>query len=98
MLRITVRKEPRVVAIKLDGRLGGPWISELNRTWKTLSTSIGARKVSLDLCNLTYADADGRELLREIHEESGALFVTNNPLAQQFAMEAMNSGEGEREG
>ncbi len=29
MLKITVLEEPEVVAIKLEGRLGGPWTTEL---------------------------------------------------------------------
>ena len=89
MLRITIREDSEVIAIKLDGRLGGPWASELDRTWKILASSLGSRKVSLDLCNMTYADADGRKLLREIHEGSGASFIANNPLSEHFAKEAM---------
>ncbi len=97
MLKITVLEEPEVVAIKLEGRLGGPWTTELARTWKTLVTSLDSRKCSLDLCDVTYVDADGRQLLREIYEQSGAAFVSNTPLSDYFAEEAMRKGAQEDE-
>ena len=98
MLRITVLEKSKAVAIKLEGRLGGPWTTELDRTWKSLASSLGPRTVSLDLCDMTYADARGRQLLREIHEESGALFLADNPPSKHFATEAMSVGEKEERG
>jgi len=98
MLKITVLEKPKAVSIKLEGRLGGPWTTELDRTWKSLTSHLGPRKVSLDLCDMTYADFNGKQLLREIHEESGALFVADNPLSKHFAAEAMSAGERENEG
>ena len=98
MLKITVQEEPEAVAIKLDGRLAGPWTAELDRTWKALAVSLGSRKLALDLCDMTYADTGGRQLLREIYESSGAAFVTKTPLSKYFATEAMSAGERENEG
>jgi hypothetical protein len=93
MLKITVLEEPDVVAIKLDGRLGGPWTTELDRTWKTLTPSLGPRKLSLDLCDMTYADSEGQQLLRKIFERGNATFVANTPLSKHFAAEAMSAGK-----
>ncbi len=92
MLKITVLEKTEAVAIKLEGRLGGPWTTELDRTWKTVASSLGSRKLSLDLCDMTYADAEGQRLLHEIYENSEAAFVTNTPLSMYFATEAMSSG------
>ncbi len=97
MLKISVLEGPKVVAIKLEGRLGGPWATELARTWKSLLPSLNSRKCSLDLCDVTYVDTDGRQLLREIYAQSGATFVSNTPLSEHFAIEAMNAGEQENE-
>lgn len=97
MLKITVLEEPAVVAIKLEGRLGGAWTTELARTWKLLVPSLNSRKCSFDLCNVTYVDADGRQLLREIYEQSGASFISNTPLSKQFAADAMRIGDQENE-
>lgn len=93
MLKITVLEEPDVIAIKLDGRLGGPWTTELDRTWKNLASSLGYRKLCLDLCNMTYADTEGQQLLREIFERGNATFVASTPLSKHFAAEAMSAGE-----
>lgn len=97
MLKISVLEESEAITIKLDGRLGGPWTAELDRTWKALSSSLGSRKLSVDLCDMTYAEKDGRLLLREIYEKSGAVFVTNNPLSNHFAAEAMRTGDEKSE-
>jgi hypothetical protein len=93
MLKITVLERPEIVAIKLEGRLGGPWTTELDRTWKTLASSLGSRRLSLDLCDMTYADIEGQRLLRKIFECSEAAFVTSTPLSKHFAAEAMSAHE-----
>jgi hypothetical protein len=93
MLKITVLEKPDLVAIKLDGRLGGPWTTELYRTWRSLASSLGYRKLCLDLCDMTYADTDGQQLLRQIYETSNAAFATSTPLSKYFAAEAMKVGE-----
>ncbi len=97
MLKITVLDRPEAVSIKLEGRLGGPWATELARTWNSLFPSLNSRKCSLDLCDVTWVDTDGRHLLREIYEQSGAAFVFNTPMSKHFAAEAMRSGEQENE-
>lgn len=97
MLKITVLEEPTAVAIKLEGRLVGPWTTELAQTWETLASSLNSRKCSIDLCDVTYVDPDGRHLLRKIYKQSGAFFVSNTPLSKQFAADAMGIGEQENE-
>jgi hypothetical protein len=97
MLKITVLEDPEIIAIKLEGRLGGPWATELDRTWRGLCPSLGTKRVSVDLCGMTWADQDGKRLLHEIYEKSGAAFVANTPLSKYFAAEAMRVGGMERE-
>ncbi len=97
MLKITVLEKPEAVAIKLEGRLGGPWTIELARTWKALAPSLNSRRCSLDLCDVTYVDTGGRHLLREIYEESRAAFISNTPLSEHFAADAMRAAERENE-
>lgn len=96
MLKITVLETPETVTIKLEGRLGGPWVTELDRTWRVLASSLDSKGVCIDLCDMTWADADGKHLLREIYEKSRAAFVSNTPLSRYFAAEAMGVGEKER--
>jgi len=89
MLKISVLEAPEVVTIKLDGRLGGLWTRELDRIWRGLALSLNPRTLSVDLCDVTYVDTEGNQLLRKIYNESDVIFVTNTPLSRYFAAEAM---------
>jgi anti-anti-sigma regulatory factor len=61
MLRITVLGER---TLKLEGRVAGAWVGELRRAVDELLARAG--EVVLDLAGVTYADADGTRLLREL--------------------------------
>lgn len=74
--------------IKLEGRIAGPWADELGRTWKANAPALGAKKLSLDLRGVTYADPLGTEKLREIYAQTGAEFVTGDPWTYFLAEEA----------
>jgi hypothetical protein len=43
--------------LKLEGKLVGPWIGELESACRTSQVSLD--RVRLDLCGLTFVDADG---------------------------------------
>ena len=47
-LRITIHEEPEAVAIKLEGRIAGPWAEELSRVWVETAPRIASRKLSID--------------------------------------------------
>jgi anti-anti-sigma regulatory factor len=61
MLRITTTERN---TLKLEGRVVGPWVAELRRAVAE-QCAISARVV-LDLAEVTYADAEGTRLLREL--------------------------------
>jgi hypothetical protein len=75
----------------LEGRLAGPWVTELNRAWREAAPRLGEKLLSLDLRNLTYSDASGKHLLRQIFRETGAEIVTSSPWSQYLADEVRNS-------
>jgi anti-anti-sigma factor len=86
-LRITIDQNATSVAITLEGRIAGPWAAELDRTWSELAPSIATRKVSIDLRNATYADANGLRVLHKIYSQTAAGFVTGTPWTQYLAEE-----------
>ncbi|MBZ5701854.1 MAG: hypothetical protein LAN84_08400 [Acidobacteriia bacterium] len=88
-LRISIEENPRALTMKLEGRIAGPWVSEVSQAWHSLAPSLGVRKLSLDLSGVTYVNADGMQLLREIHEKTDAEFLADSPLTKYFAQEAM---------
>lgn len=91
MLRITVHEGPEVVVIKLEGRVTGSWVGELERTWRSLESSWSSRKFSLDLRGVSFVDGKGRGLMRTIFEKTGAAFLTNSPLTTYFAEKAIEA-------
>jgi ABC-type transporter Mla MlaB component len=50
--------------LKLEGKLLGPWVDELRNVCRQLLTR--AEQVSLDLAAVTFVNAAGAKLLREL--------------------------------
>ena len=73
MLRITNTTRPEGVMVVLEGRLAGPWVDELARCWKALTTTQDARSICVQLDGLTFIDVTGKAVLRAMHEEGAAL-------------------------
>lgn len=70
----------------------GPWVEELNRSWRSLEPSRGSKKLRLDLRGVSFVDVDGRELLHEIYDKTHAGFLTDSPLTRYYAEQAMKQG------
>jgi hypothetical protein len=73
MLRITVVPRADEVTVALEGRLIGPWVTELADCWSTLRSSVDPRAVRIELDAVTFIDAAGKELLRTLHAEGATL-------------------------
>ena len=89
MLRITFNETESGMELVLEGRIVGPWVQELERVWVETAPRLGSKKLSIDLRNVTYADASGKRVLRNIFSQSGAELVANSlgiqDLAEQVA-------------
>lgn len=79
------------MVLKLEGRLTGPWVAELDRLWKQISSVRADRKIALDLRATTFADADGIHSLRAIFLETGAEILTGTPWTQYLAEEIQST-------
>jgi anti-anti-sigma regulatory factor len=86
-LRITLEENAEAMVLKLEGRLAGPWVAELDRLWARASPQRGGRKLALDLRQTTYADAQGIGKLRAIYRETRADLLTGSPWTQYLAEE-----------
>jgi hypothetical protein len=89
MLRITVEGSEQTETIKLEGKIVGPWVEELSRTWHVLAPSLGRKQLKLDMRSVAFVNDKGRRLLREIYQHSNACFLADSPLTQYFADDAM---------
>ncbi len=77
MLRITANDSPRVVTFRLEGRLEGPWVRELEACWRSMLDGPSRPTVCVDLTGVTYIDAAGKARLAEMHEQ-GAQFIASD--------------------
>jgi anti-anti-sigma regulatory factor len=84
MLRITlVESSYKTVRLRAEGRLTGRWVEELRRTcdMQALSTGIW---LTLDLADVSFADAAGIELLKELKTRLVTLLNPSSLVAEQL--------------
>ena len=62
MLKITFKDTPESTKVILEGKLSGPWVEELERSWAEHSAQ-ASENVILDLSDVTYIDPEGKRLL-----------------------------------
>jgi ABC-type transporter Mla MlaB component len=67
MLRVTVNKTESVETWELEGKLAGDWVKELEQCWKASAPQAGVA-VQVNLKAVSYIDAEGKQLLAEMHE------------------------------
>ena len=79
------------MVLKLEGRLAGPWVAELDRLWRETSRVREGRKLALDLRETTYADVGGIRALRSIYAQTGAAILTGTPWTQYLAEEVQRN-------
>jgi hypothetical protein len=91
VLRITINEKANKVMLKLEGRIVGPWTAEFDRTWHSLGPSLRDKKLSVNLCGVSYIDREGRGILADIYRQTRAQFQTDTPLTEYFAQEARSS-------
>ena len=73
MLKITLHDSARELRLKLEGRLSGPWVHELEQCWKTASSTTQNRQTVLDLGEVDFIDPEGESLLARMHAAGVAL-------------------------
>jgi anti-anti-sigma regulatory factor len=92
MLRITTNEGPETATMQLEGRVTGPWASEVQKAWHSLAFSLGSRKLRVDLRGVTHVDANGKQILSEIYSKTRAEFLANTPMTKYFADQATSNG------
>ncbi len=98
MLKISLQHLPDTVTVKLEGRIVEDSVRELERTWQTISGSLGNRTLCLDIRDVTFVNVDGRQLLARIYNETHNDFRTNTPLTNFLAQEATSLCNLRKEG
>jgi anti-anti-sigma regulatory factor len=91
VLRITVEENSEGIVLKLEGRLTGPWVEELDRVWKETAPGSNKKNLSLDLREITFADAGGIRVLQAIYSQTGASILAGTPWTHYLAQEVTAS-------
>jgi len=94
MLRITTEKKRGKVTLSVEGRLAGPWVAALEQCWRELRARSPDEKFHIDLCGVSFIDASGTMLLKEIYRQGGRL-VAEGCLNQAIVRDIV---AGERQG
>lgn len=77
MLRITVTTDSGRTRIALAGRLVGPWVDELQMCWLREVGARGPGAIRIDLADVIFVDAAGRNLLQSLHAQGAQLSADN---------------------
>ena len=92
-MRITAGDEPRVLSFRLEGRLEGPWVGELEKCWRDLASRPGTTALRVDLTGVTFVDAAGKAQLTAMHRQ-GAEFTADDCLTRALVSEIVEDGMG----
>jgi anti-anti-sigma regulatory factor len=83
MLRISAVASPdQVLVLRLEGRLVGPWVLELDRACDRAFRE--GRRLTLDLTDVSFIDGDGLALVRGLEDRSTTLVNCSPFVAEQL--------------
>src|ERR1700688_4691263 len=94
MLRITTEKKRGKLFLSVEGRLAGPWVAALEQCWRELHAASPREKLHLNLCGVSFIDAAGKMLLKEMHRQGGQL-VAEGCLNQAIVKEIIGRQKAE---
>jgi ABC-type transporter Mla MlaB component len=77
MLRITTIEKSQIATLRLEGRLAGDWVGELERCWISIKNANHRKKLKLDLSDVEFVDERGEELLERVFLEGAELNADN---------------------
>jgi hypothetical protein len=89
MLKITITETTAERRWIVQGRLVGPWVSELRTTWKKAHRRQDKRACIVDLNDVTFIDKSGERLLRGMCKK-GALLIAKG-LYVKHVLEQLNN-------
>src|ERR1700687_1549027 len=105
MLRITTEKKRGKTVLSVEGRLAVPSVATLEQCWRELHTSSPDEKFHVKLCGVSFIDAAGKVLLKEIHRQGGQLMAEgclNQAIVHEIeegeSANTENTGKGRRKG
>ncbi len=77
MLRITTAEGPHATTFHLEGKLAGPWVKELEECWQSRAGAGVPHGLRIDLREVTFIDAAGKNLLARLHQDGAELVAVD---------------------
>jgi anti-anti-sigma regulatory factor len=90
VLKITITETATDRTWIVQGRLVGPWVSELRTTWQRAHTSQDKRACIVDLNDVTFIDKSGERLLRAMSKKGAQLIARG--LYVKHVLEQLKTG------
>lgn len=72
LLRIHLENGAGYTRIRLEGKLVGPWVKELERCWQCVLTH-ATSLLTVELDEVTFVDSEGQLLLKAMYESGAEL-------------------------
>jgi len=94
VLRITLLSQSELLTLRLEGKLNGPWVSELKRSWDGLHGEAPQRPVAVDLSEVTYVSPEGKMLLESMWRQGAKLQSCS--LLTRFLLSQLRARSNER--
>jgi hypothetical protein len=85
MLRVNRIDQEAIVTCKLEGKLLGPWVGEAARLLVDVPNST---PLHLDLAGVSFVDAAGADLLRELIRRGAVIVACSSFVAELLSTEA----------
>jgi anti-anti-sigma regulatory factor len=92
MLRITVHNDGGATRLKIEGRLMGAWVRELEGCWRQAAAAQPPPRILVELTDVSFVDEEGGELLK-LMAASGVELIAVDVLMKAIVEEIT---EGER--
>jgi ABC-type transporter Mla MlaB component len=77
MMRITVQHAPLTLTFRLEGKLAGPWVRELEACWWAALNGRREPILRVDLTEVTSVDAAGQACLAALHRQGAELLAAD---------------------
>jgi outer membrane protein len=96
VMKISAITDASGTVLKVEGRVAGPWVKELEQAWERAREARDGGEVAVDLSRATFIDAEGKALLERMHR-GGSRLVARGCLTRTI-VEEITARRGRRAG
>lgn len=91
MFKISITDSPGKRTLLVEGTLVAPWTGELKKVWRDAGQDLAARKLVIDLANVTVISQEGENTLFELMT-NGARFACCGVLTKHVLKQLARKG------